>query len=199
MSGFRDDIASAWDLLLSVSVLALVLAFLTPFVTRLIVQLYPAGHERREEFVEESRHVPSWRRPTWLAGIISTTVIEATPWRAQGIWRDAIILRWRSQEPSTRTPLPLWVAQSAFAIVITGGSLIFVAAAIRADAGATVFAWLLVVGCAFLMAPGLAVAWSVARSIYRRWARLLKSWRERERNRRLIIEELLRSTGDGQQ
>ncbi|MCK5926956.1 MAG: hypothetical protein KAG80_02055 [Nocardioides sp.] len=197
MSNLRDDITSAWDILLGLSVLAVALAFLTPFVTRLIVQLYPTGHDRREEFVEEARHVPTWRRPTWLAGILSTTIIEATPWRAHGIRRDATILRWRSSGSSTRRALPLWVAQSALAVVITGGSLVFVAAAIRADAGATVFAWLLAVGSAFLIAPGLAVAWSFVRSVARHLAALLSSWRERERNRRLIVEELLRSTSDG--
>ncbi len=48
---------------------------------RLIVRLYPKGHERRKELVSEVYAVPIWERPFWVASQLELGLVEGVTLR----------------------------------------------------------------------------------------------------------------------
>jgi len=52
-------------------------------VLRLLLLLYPEGHERRAEWLLEISHVPYRERLIWVASLIPTAFFEAIPERAR--------------------------------------------------------------------------------------------------------------------
>ena len=73
--------------------LGTLVAFLSPFVVRLIVLLYPEDSPRRAEFVSEIEEVPVTGRVTYLAGVLATAICEATPERLNFAVRDLTLIR----------------------------------------------------------------------------------------------------------
>ncbi|MET9002802.1 YDG/SRA domain-containing protein [Amycolatopsis sp. NPDC004169] len=88
------DLARVWPELL---VAILLFGFAPGFCLRLIVLLYPRGHDRRRELMAELHEVPYVKKPIWVASQLETALFEGVAARISELRR-----RLRSKKKGNR-------------------------------------------------------------------------------------------------
>ncbi|HEX5116583.1 MAG TPA: hypothetical protein VFW65_15410 [Pseudonocardiaceae bacterium] len=77
MTDLLDALVSPWTFLL----VLVVFGAAPRLVLRLLVRIYPPGHERRLELMAELAVIPRWERPLWVVEQLETALAEGIPAR----------------------------------------------------------------------------------------------------------------------
>jgi hypothetical protein len=108
------DFARVWPELL---VAVLLFGFAPGFFLRIIVLVYPRGHDRRRELVAELPDVPYVKRPIWVASQLETALFEGVAARIAEIRRRLRAKR-RSSNLQSGTEAAKAVEQPAFPLPV---------------------------------------------------------------------------------